>query len=119
MCIIRPFKVKKYPFLRDVGFFFIAVSLVIAVLWDGRLLLWETLLLVGLYFIYVCVVIVGSWWERRQEARSAHEALIRNEYSAEGVPEIAYRDEEPYRDELDDDEGKPPIVTRFLIRDSA
>jgi sodium/potassium/calcium exchanger 6 len=26
MCIIRPFKVERYPFLRDVGFFFIAVA---------------------------------------------------------------------------------------------
>lgn len=109
MCIIRPFKVEKFPFLRDVGFFFVAVSLVIAVLWDGRLLLWEALLLVGLYFTYVCVVVVGSWWEKRQEARRTHEALIRNEYSTEGVPEIAYLDEEPYRDEPDEVEGEPAM----------
>jgi solute carrier family 24 (sodium/potassium/calcium exchanger), member 6 len=110
MCIIRPFKVERFPFLRDVGFFFTAVSLVIAVLWDGQLLLWESLLLVGLYFTYVCVVVVGSWWERRQEARRAHEALIRNEYSTEGVPEITYHDEEPYRDEPDEEEGEPIML---------
>ena len=104
MCIIRPFKVEKYPFLRDVGFFFIAVTLVIAVLWDGKLLLWESLVLVGLYFIYVCVVVIGSWWEKRQETRRMHEDLIRNEYSAEGVPRIAYHDEEPYHDEPNEDE---------------
>ena len=107
MCIIRPFKVEKFPFLRDVGFFFVAVSLVIVVLWDGKLVLWEALLLVSLYFTYVFVVVVGSWWERRQEARRAHEALIRNEYSAEEVPEIEYHDEEPYRDEPDVGEGEP------------
>ena len=109
MCIIRPFKVEKYPFLRDVGFFFIAVALVIAVLWDGRLHLWEALTLVGLYFIYVCVVVVGSWWERRQEARRLREALIRDEYSAEGVPQIAYHDE-PYLDEPYQDERKFALI---------
>ena len=117
MCIIRPFKVERYPFLRDVGFFFVATSLVIAVLWDGKLLLWESLVLVGLYFIYVCVVIIGSWWERRQEARKTHEALIRNEYSAEGVPQIMYQDEEPYLDEPYRDEGKPVLFLESVVQD--
>ena len=115
MCIIRPFKVEKYPFLRDVGFFFAAVILVIAVLWDSRIFLWEALLLVGLYITYVFVVVIGTWWEKKQEARRAHEALIRNEYSAEGAPQIAYRDD-PYRDEPDGDEGKPVILSWSLIR---
>lgn len=106
MCIIRPFRVERYPFLRDVGFFFTAVSLVIAVLWDGKLFLWEALLLVGLYFTYVCVVVVGSWREKRQEAKRSREALIRNEYSTEGVPEIAYYDEAPYQDDPDEGEGE-------------
>ena len=106
MCIIHPFKVEKYPFLRDVGFFFIAVSLVLFVLWDGMLVLWEALLLVGLYVTYVCVVVVWSWWERRQQAKRAHEALIRDEYSSERVPEIAYYDEAPYRDDPEESEGE-------------
>jgi sodium/potassium/calcium exchanger 6 len=115
MCIIRPFKVEKFPFLRDVGFFFTAVSLVIVVLWDGRLLLLEALLLVALYIIYVCVVVIGSWWERRQEARRTHEALIRDEYNVEGIPEIAYHDEEPYRDDPDDYGSKSATNVRCVI----
>jgi len=117
MCIIRPFKVEKFPFLRDVGFFFIAVTLVIAVLWDGRLHLWESLVLVGLYFTYVCVVVVGSWWERRQEARRSHEALIRNEYSAEGVPQITYQDDESYLDEPYQDERKFALILASAVQD--
>jgi sodium/potassium/calcium exchanger 6 len=117
MCIIRPFKVEKFPFLRDVGFFFIAVSLVLTVLWDGKLLLWETLGLVGLYFTYVCVVVIGSWWERRQEARRTHEALIRGEYSADGVPQIAYHDEEPYQDEPYQDERKLALHLDPVVQD--
>ena len=114
MCIIRPFKVERYQFLRDVGFFFTAVTVVIVVLWDGKLLLWESLALMGLYFVYVCVVVIGSWWERRQEARRAHEALIRNEYSSEGVPQIIYQDEEPYTDEPYEDERKLSLPVKII-----
>jgi len=116
MCIIRPFKVEKFPFLRDVGFFFVAVALVIAVLWDGKLLLWESLALIGLYFIYVCVVVIGSWWERRQEARKIHEALIRNEYSADEVPQISYHDEGPYTDGPYRDERKSPSFPESITQ---
>lgn len=115
MCIIRPFKVERFPFLRDVGFFFTAVILVIVVLWDGKLLLWETLILVGLYFIYVCVVVIGSWWDKKQEARKTREALIRNEYSAEGVPQISYYDEEAYTDEPYQDERKLALLLGSVI----
>lgn len=117
MCIIRPFKVEKFPFLRDVGFFFIAVILVIFVLWDGRLDLWESLVLVGLYFIYVCVVVIGSWWERRQETKRAREALIRNEYSPAGMPQIAFHDEEPYADEPYQDECKFVLLLESATED--
>lgn len=121
MCIIRPFKVEKFPFLRDVGFFFAAVSAMITFLWDGRLLLWEALTLVGLYFTYVCVVVIGSWWERRHEARRAREALIRDEYSADGIPQIAYQDgepylDEPYQDEPYRDERKSALFLKSVIR---
>src|SRR5882757_3324516 len=37
MCIIKPFRVDRYPFLRDVGFFAAAVSLLLVVLWDGKI----------------------------------------------------------------------------------
>ena len=66
MCIIKPFKVDRGPFLRDVGFFTIAVTLVLIVLWDSKLEAWESVGLIGLYFVYVTVVVIGSSWERRR-----------------------------------------------------
>ena len=85
MCIIKPFKVDRGPFLRDVGFFTIGVVLDLIVLWDSKLEAWESVGLVGLYLLYVSVVVVGSWWERRKQRIKRLEELIRDEYREEGV----------------------------------
>ncbi|KAJ7773220.1 Sodium/calcium exchanger protein-domain-containing protein [Mycena metata] len=82
MCIIKPFQLRQpLYFLRDVGFMFTAVSLLLVILWDGSIRLWEAAVMIALYVIYVVVVVLGSWWERRLERRRAHEAMVRSEYA--------------------------------------
>ncbi|KAI0648965.1 Sodium/calcium exchanger protein-domain-containing protein [Trametes meyenii] len=95
MCIIKPFKVNRGPFLRDVGFFTVAVSILLVVLWDNKLEAWEAAAMVVLYAVYVTSVVVGSWWRKRQERARRYEALIRSEYA----DEEPYHDEQPYIDE--------------------
>jgi sodium/potassium/calcium exchanger 6 len=98
MCIIKPFKVRPGPFLRDIGFFAVAVSTLFVILMDGSIHAWEALLLVGLYVIYVIVVVVGSWWERRRERKIFLDTQIRSEYADNySTPPTFF--EEPYRDE--------------------
>ena len=97
MCIIKPFRVNRGPFLRDAAFFTVAITALLFILYDGWIYAWEAALLIVLYFAYVSTVIVGSWWERRRENRRLLEARIRSEYDDEGVQ--PYRDYEPYRDE--------------------
>ncbi|EPQ54074.1 hypothetical protein GLOTRDRAFT_139475 [Gloeophyllum trabeum ATCC 11539] len=99
MCIIKPFQVERYPFLRDVGFFTIAVTLLIVILHDGTLRAWEAGCLVGLYIAYVTLVVIGTWWERRRAHRRMKEALIRSEYREDEIPQMPYYDEQPYRDD--------------------
>jgi sodium/potassium/calcium exchanger 6 len=101
MCIIKPFRVHRKPFLRDVGFFTVAVSLLLVILWDGRLFSWEAGILIALYSIYVIVVVVGSWWERRQEKTRRVEAMTRAEYNDDEIlpPLHVFHDQEPYRDD--------------------
>ncbi|KAF8992834.1 Sodium/calcium exchanger protein-domain-containing protein [Cyathus striatus] len=79
MCIISPFKVHPKPFVRDVGFFTSAVLLIIVILWDGEIRHWEAASLIGLYLIYVLTVVLGSWWDRRQERRKQIESLMRDD----------------------------------------
>lgn len=93
MCIIKPFRVHRGPFLRDVGFFTIAVSLVLVILYDGEIRMLESGVLVGMYVLYASIVIVGNWWEKRRERNREREALIRSEYR-DDIPVFP-----PYTDE--------------------
>lgn len=108
LCLIKPFRAEPYPFLRDVGFFIASVALLVAVLWDGRLHLWETLSLVALYVCYVLVVVIGTWYRNRRLRKRGLEALIRAEYAEDERPPMPYRDEEPYRDDGECPPRHPP-----------
>lgn len=84
MCIIRPFKVDRIPFLRDVGFFTIAVCILLFILRDGKITEFESTLLVLWYVFYAFTVIVGGWWLSRREKKRRIEASVRAEYSDDG-----------------------------------
>lgn len=73
--------------------------MLLVILWDQEIRAWEAAMLVGLYTIYVIVVVVGTWWEKRVEKRRAREQLVRDEYAEDEIPEIAIPWSEPYRDE--------------------
>ncbi|KAG6865732.1 hypothetical protein C0991_012378 [Blastosporella zonata] len=91
MCITKEFEVERWPFLRDVGFFTVAVSILLVILWDGKIELWEAGLLVALYAFYVAVVVIGSWWDQRQEAKRINTAQVS---SSLDVVDIPYRDDD-------------------------
>jgi len=97
MCIIKPFRVNRGPFLRDITFFAVAVATLLFILIDGWIYAWEAALLVMLYVAYVVTVVVGSWWEHRSERRNLLEILARSEYDDGDIQ--PYRDFEPYRDD--------------------
>lgn len=68
MALIQPFHVPRWPFLRDVGFFTVAVTILVACLKDGKLTLPETGGLVVMYVLYVGIVVGGNWWHARRKA---------------------------------------------------
>lgn len=86
MCIIKPFQVHRAPFLRDAGFFTLAVGLVLVILWDGRIERWEAGTLIALYVGYVLLVIIGTWWEKRKERLRLKELQNRSEFAEEIFP---------------------------------
>lgn len=104
MAIIKPFKVNKGPFLRDIGFFTVAIALLLAILIDGNITAWEAGLLVLLYVIYVAVVVVQSWYERRQQRKREKENLIRAQYDAEDTNDVVAGGIF-YRDDPNEEEG--------------
>ncbi|CCM00084.1 uncharacterized protein FIBRA_02111 [Fibroporia radiculosa] len=98
LCIIKPFRVIRYRFFRDVGFFTVAVVVLLVVLWDSKIQSFEAGFLIALYLFYVVIVVGGSMWEKRVERRRRHEELMRDEFREETVVHPPYRDEEPYVD---------------------
>lgn len=83
MCIIRPFKVDRIPFLRDVGFFTIAICMLLVILRDGTITALESTMLVVWYVCYAFTVIVGGWLVSRRERKRRIEATVRAEYMDE------------------------------------
>ncbi|KAG9314841.1 Sodium/calcium exchanger protein-domain-containing protein [Chiua virens] len=94
MCIIRPFKVDPIPFLRDVGFFTVAIAILLFILRDGLITAAESIVLIVLYVFYAFTVIVGGWWVSRRERVRRMEATVRAEYMDE-APMQPYSDEPP------------------------
>ncbi|KAJ1307529.1 hypothetical protein OPQ81_001627 [Rhizoctonia solani] len=99
MPLVRPFRVDPRTFIRDVGFFTLAVACILGILLDGDIHAWEALAMVGLYLVYVCVVVGGSWLENRRQRLADREALIRGEYA--DTPADPAEQFEPYRDDAD------------------
>ncbi|KAF8269558.1 Sodium/calcium exchanger protein-domain-containing protein [Lactarius quietus] len=106
MCIIKPFRVHRGPFLRDSAFFTVSVFVLLVILLDGWIYAWEAAILVLLYFVYVLTVVVGSWWEHKDETQRLLQAQVRGEFDEDVPP---YRDHEPYQDE------PPPSSVPFLV----
>ncbi|KIW01332.1 uncharacterized protein PV09_07106 [Verruconis gallopava] len=103
MAFVRPFKVARRSFVRDVSFFIVASSFSMAFLIDGKLYLWESMAMVGLYIFYVISVVIWHWWFSRRKRRKQAEAAARAQFVSSGseVAEFpAYRDEdEPEQDD--------------------
>lgn len=115
MCIIKPFRVIPAPFVRDVGFFMVAVMVLMAVLWDSKIEAWEAATLIVLYAVYVSVVVIGSMVEKRRERKRRHETLLRDEFREEDVVHSPYHDDEPYRDERESRICNFPCIYAVLI----
>lgn len=66
MAIVRPFRVARRSFIRDVGYFVVAVGFSMFFVADGRLYAWESATMVGLYIFYVVLVVTWHWYLKRQ-----------------------------------------------------
>ena len=102
MALVRPFKVARKSFVRDVGFFIVAASFSMVFLADGHLHLWECAVMVAFYVFYVATVVFWHWYLRRRSRRRLKEDAARGHFHSPGVDEA---ENEPYRDEDDEDAG--------------
>ncbi|BEI85575.1 hypothetical protein CcaverHIS002_0509760 [Cutaneotrichosporon cavernicola] len=75
IAMVQPFQVPRYPFLRDIAFFMVAVVMFMWTLADGHLTLRESGAMIGLYVVYVIVVVGGNWWQHRQRRKEEYAQL--------------------------------------------
>ena len=98
MALVRPFKVARKSFIRDVGFFIIAASFSMVFLADGHLTLWECAAMVGFYVFYVIIVVVWHWYMKKKSRQRILENAARSHYT---LPETGEEASEAYHDDDD------------------
>ena len=100
MALVRPFKVAKHSFIRDVGFFTVAATFSIYFLHDGKLYHWECAVMVAFYVFYVLFVVVSHWWSGRKKRNREAEIIARGHFFVPG----AGTEIEEYRDDDEDED---------------
>ncbi|KAI9809715.1 MAG: hypothetical protein M1825_000148 [Sarcosagium campestre] len=88
MAIVRPFKVARRSFVRDVGFFIVATCFSMVFLADGSLLLWECAVMVAFYIFYVIFVMVWHWWLGRRRRQRERQMAARAHLYAPGNEDL-------------------------------
>lgn len=82
MAIVRPFKVGRKSFVRDVSFFAVAVLFGLFFLADGEIHMWECVAMIAFYFCYVAFVIAWHWITGRKKHKRQKERRMREHYTA-------------------------------------
>ncbi|KAL9098600.1 MAG: hypothetical protein Q9163_005774 [Psora crenata] len=116
MALVRPFKVARKSFIRDVGFFTVAASFSMVFLADGNLHLWECIVMVGFYIFYVLTVVIWHWYLRKRWQRRILEDTARSHFHLPGTDDEA---PEPFcdNDEADSGAGRSRATTRTVSTD--
>ena len=94
MALVRPFKVARKSFVRDVSFFVVAASFSMVFLADGRLQMWECAVMVGFYVFYVVFVVVWHWWLTRSRRWRLRETAARLHHHIPCTQELDVQTEE-------------------------
>ena len=117
MALVRPFKVAKKSFVRDVGFFAVAASFSMVFLADGKLRLWECITMVVFYVFYVVTVVIWHWYLDTRRKRRERDAAARGHFLAVDGEELEV--EEENEDEDGAASGRSDIMRGVSVEDFA
>lgn len=110
MALVRPFRVARRSFVRDVGYFVIAISFSMIMLADGHLHVWESATMVGLYVFYVVLVVTWHWYLVRRRRKFERDLAARTHFHIPENQELEV--EQP----LEDDDPGVASESRSLLR---
>lgn len=60
--LVRQAVLIKQPVIRDLIFYALSVALLVVFIWDGKLEIWETVVFLGVYALYVIAVVYHRKW---------------------------------------------------------
>ncbi|OQE45054.1 hypothetical protein PENCOP_c002G04761 [Penicillium coprophilum] len=110
MALVRPFKVARRSFVRDVGYFIVAIVFSMFMLADGKLHVWESAAMVGLYAFYVVMVVTWHWYLVRRRRKTERDLAARAHFH---IPENQELDIE---EAIEDDDPGVASESRSLLR---
>ncbi|KAG0338543.1 hypothetical protein BG000_003793 [Podila horticola] len=117
MAIIKPFKVSKAPFLRDVIFFAGCVLFTLYTVIDGKITMVESITLIVYYIFYVTFVVVGNWYHQRVKTERELEERARNLYDDddEDAEPVDFDEEHGLLSNGSGRKQKPPKISTFAV----
>ncbi|KAJ5782805.1 hypothetical protein N7457_004579 [Penicillium paradoxum] len=110
MALVRPFKVARRSFVRDVGYFIVAVAFSMVLLADGKLHTWESAAMVCLYAFYVVMVVTWHWYLVQKRRKNERDLAARAHFH---IPE---NQELEIEDVAEDDDPGVGSESRSLLR---
>lgn len=115
MALIKDFAVPKKSFLRDVGFFIVAIAFSMSFLANGKLDIWECVVMVAFYVFYVITVIAWHWRLGHKRRRREQEALARGHYVNTEEQELDFEGE--FHDDDQTEPTRGPLLRHISDQD--
>ncbi|PGH00848.1 hypothetical protein AJ79_08100 [Helicocarpus griseus UAMH5409] len=100
MALVRPFKVARRSFVRDVVFFIFAASFSMVFLADGKLHVWECVTMIVFYAFYVFVVVTWHWYLSKQRRKRERDMAARAHFHIPENQELEMEEEEEEDDPI-------------------
>ncbi|OAX80904.1 hypothetical protein ACJ72_04752 [Emergomyces africanus] len=94
MALVRPFRVARRSFVRDVVFFICAASFSMVFLADGELHTWECVAMIVFYLFYVFVVVTWHWYLTKQRRKRDRDLAARAHFHIPENQELEIEEEE-------------------------
>ncbi|KAF9123130.1 hypothetical protein BGW39_009237 [Mortierella sp. 14UC] len=85
MAIVKPFKVSRAPFLRDMIFFTGCILFILYMVLDRKITFVQSVILIVAYVVYVALVVFGNWKQQREESWLQTDSETGSEYSRESA----------------------------------
>ncbi|KAG0310104.1 hypothetical protein BGZ97_012800 [Linnemannia gamsii] len=85
MAIVKPFRVSKGPFLRDMIFFTGCILFILYMVLDQKITFIQSVILIAAYVVYVALVVFGNWKQQREESRLPTDSETGSNYSEDGT----------------------------------